>query len=155
MKRINILLIAIICLLSTSCSKMTFEEKAVSRVGVIVDKMEREGNLVSAELLDQRTIYSGDSICVINFNVRVTEKSGREGVLKMEYVLFWTDKQTLYSLAYPIDKKGKNLLEDLYNMHSGKLPSDKYEYERLLRSLITIYSYFGPNMIRDIHVPED
>lgn len=155
MKRINILLTAIICFLSTSCSKMTFEEKAVSRVNVILDKMESYESIESVKLLNQETIYSGDSICVINLDIYITETSGRAGLRKMEYVLFWSSRYNLFSVAYPIDKNGKNLLEDVFETENGNVPSDKNEYERHLRAQIALYNYFRPDIIRDINVPED
>lgn len=134
MKRINILLTIAIATLFVACSKPSLEDKAKVRIKPLVEKLKSDPVFVSTEVENQQTIFSGDSMCIIQYDLKIRNSYGENGTVPMEYILFYSlESGTPYGLTYSIGRDEKPLTIIVKDLYGEKVPTDKYEYEKTLR----------------------
>lgn len=107
MKRIRIILIVFAALL-VACSKPTLEDKAYDRIRPAVELFVNDPT--SAIIQDEKTVYSSDSICVIQFVLKAKNSFGGYVSDRIEYYIKkGTDKNgqftdNLYECIYSLDE---------------------------------------------------
>lgn len=137
MKRLNILIAIVIATLFVACSKPTLEDKAKERIKMHMDNAFGD-KTKTMTLSNLETIFTDDSVCVVQYSVDCKNFSGDEATLRMEYYIMWTavkDKSLVESF-YVLDTK-KSLLDRVANFCDGSLPKEESERSHALR-------VFGP-----------
>lgn len=139
MKRINILLTIVIAVVFAACSKPSLEDKAKERIRPLIDSTISGSEVVSYSITEEEVVYSGDSICIIHFDINATNDYGEKHTESMEYVIMWTvrssrmPKAKLKEVVRPISRTKKPLLTFTKDFFHEPLPDDKVEKERMLR----------------------
>ena len=157
MKRIIILTIIVIAALFAACSKPTLEERAKERSRAALEIRLKDSEVSSYELQNERVDFSGDSICILQFEVSARSVYGETCVIPMEYVIGWTMKDPeLCEALYPIsrDKKPKPIRAIARDLTKEALPDDKNECERILRIYASPQLLISGHKIKDITVVE-
>ena len=145
MKQRILLSIILVAALFTACVKSSFEDKAKERLEESVSrKIPNPYYDFSCTIVEQNTVYSSDSACVIQYVAYVKDVYGREAYVTMEYSLVWSLQNTVCESSYSI--KGETavtpVLERLKEIRGGKTVENesKAEYDRAVRSLCATYS---------------
>lgn len=147
MKRINILIVFIVAALFAACSE-SFEDKAKDRcVQHFMDIF--KDRYASTNIKNQKIMFSGDSICIIQYTALVESHSGTKEEQLMEYTLAWSREAVpqLREFTYPIGGKTRALQDDLIRTSDilGTTASkDNPKYERMLRTEVILKHILDP-----------
>jgi hypothetical protein len=157
MKRINILIVIIAAALFTACSKPNLEDRARERAKANLEIRLKDSEVSSYELRNEKVDFSGDSICILQFEVNARSVYGETCVIPMEYIIGWTTvNPSLYEALYPIDRNKKPLPIKVIarNLTKKALPDDKKECERILRIYASSQMVISGRKVKDIAVFE-
>ena len=159
MKRINILTAIIAAVLFTACSKPTLEDRAKERSKSMLEAALKDSEVSSYELQNEKIDFSGDSLCILQFDVCAHSVYGETSTTPMEYVIGWTiaskeRKPELQEAIYPISRKLKPVKLIAKDLLNGKLPDDKKECERVLRIYAAIQTSLRGRKVEDFTVIE-
>ena len=148
MKRINILISILIASWLVSCSQPSFQDKAETRcqqhfMDIFKDRY------ASVNLKQQKLMFSGDSICIIQYVAVVESYSGKTEEQRMEYVLVWSRDETpiLREFTYPVGGSDRALQDDLIrsgDIFKMNVSKDNPMYEKHLRTEVVIRHILDP-----------
>lgn len=132
MKKINILLAIVIATLFVACFQPSLERKAKSRIKQI--SVELKDRLKSFDAQNLDVVFSDDSLCVIQCDIKAESYSGEKAEFKMEYYVLLDGKNDnrLLEHYYFLEDK-KSIFDRYFDFFQVPLPSDKKETGRLLR----------------------
>ena len=153
MKRINILLLIAIVAMLAACSKPSLEDRAKERAKAMLEAALKDSEVSSFEIQNEKVDFSGDSLCILQFEVNARSVYGEATLMSVEYAIGWTVRNpTLYEALYPIvrDKKPKPIRVIARDMMKGNLPDDKKECERILRVYASPQLAISGRKVKDI-----
>lgn len=146
MKRIDILFVVIITALLSACSGHSLDSQARERAkthikNVLSDRVKKY------DIQDIEIVYSGDSLCVIQYKLDGENFSGEKANISMEYYIMWTPRNRkespkLVETFYPLSEK-KSILDRVPEMFKdAPLPKDKSEKEHTIRVAASVLDFF-------------
>lgn len=157
MMKINILITIIVAAMITACSKPTLEDRAKERAKDLLEATLKDSEVSSYELQNEKIDFSGDSLCILQFDVSARSVYGETSVIPMEYVIGWTmSKPSLCEALYPISrgKKPQPVKVIARDLTKKALPDDKKECERILRIYASVQMVVSGRKVKDIAVFE-
>lgn len=155
MKRINILLAIAFATMFVACSKPSLEDRAKDRAKAMLEEALKDSEVSTFEVQNEKVDFSGDSLCILQFDVNARSVYGETSVTPMEYVIGWTigtekRKPELQEAIYPISRKTKPVKLFAKDFMDGKLPDDKIQYERVLRAHVAIRAFAKGRKVNDL-----
>lgn len=143
--------IAFVATLFVACSGPSLEKKAKER---IVHHMQEAigNNAKKFNIGNYETIFSDDSICVIQYDVNAENFSGDNATLNMEYYILWTTtkEHRLVECFYVLDNK-KSVIDRVIDFSDGKIPEERQKKAHFFRAIAPALDAFSIHNIN----PED
>lgn len=142
-----------------ACSKPSLEDRAKERAKAMLEAALKDSEVSSFEVQNEKVDFSGDSLCILQFEVSTHSVYGETSIIPMEYVLGWTignekRKPELQEAIYPISRKTKPVKLLAKDFMDGKLPDDKKDCERVLRAHTAIRAFSKGRKVKDLAVME-
>ena len=128
MKQINTILTFAVATLFVACGKPSqkesLEEKAMERARLYTEAAIGD-RAKTLEITDFETIFSDDSVCIIQYDAKAESYSGETATLNMEYYILWTisKERKLVENFYILDGK-KSLMDRTISFFEGDFPKD-------------------------------
>ena len=148
MKTLHYLLIAAIATLFVACSEPTLEKTAKERISShmkeAIGKNSKYFNIDNYE-----TVFTDDSIYVVQYEVHAENYSGDKATLKMEYYIMWsTLKEPKLVESFYILGDKKSVVDRVIDFSEGKLPDEPQKKAHFIRTIAPALDAFSIHHVK-------
>lgn len=152
MKKI-LIFIAMVMVLLSSCTTRDIEQEANEQLAATMREMAKRPD--DAKLLNVRTVYKCDSLCILQFQFHGKSVIGLESSTPMEYIYLydnsdgnktkyecWTDLDPVLSVSLTMDDDEREIAKEL--------AEEGYDYEYLMQHTVAdIKEKYREKLLKD------